>query len=87
MELESIVFGILIAVTLYMFIISVSALIKGKTLRMFFVMGAFFLFLTRSVLMALYIFNEFLDVRTVFIMIGMLDTLALLSLYAGILKR
>ena len=87
MGLENIVFGVLLVVTVFLFSIALVALIRGKTIRMFFVAGAFFAFLIKAVLLVMYLFAEFWDPAPVFVGIAMADTVALLLLYAGVLKR
>ena len=85
--IENIIFGILLTLCLFLFIISFVAMYRGKTLRMLFVTLAFGTFLCKSGVLVAYLFTEFAEPTFMFVTGAMLDTIALLSLYVGVLKR
>ena len=87
MGIENIVFAVLLMVSLFLLVIAFTALYRGRTWRMFFVATAFLTFFVKACLLAIYLFTEFAEPQIIFIACAMLDTIALLSLYAGVLKR
>ena len=87
MGIENVVFAILLMTSIFLAAIALAALYRGRTWRMFFVAAAFSTFLVKAGILVAYLFTDFTEPQMVFIVGAMLDTIALLLLYAGVLKR
>jgi hypothetical protein len=87
MDIENVTIALLLVLSAFLAVISALAYYRGRTPRMGLVVGAFLLFLLKSALLAVFLFREIVEVRTLLILTTLCDSLALSLLYLGVLKR